>query len=55
MAGSSSARYPPRSRTTTSKENTVKFMCLTYEEEEKLNELSPSEWAALRDETIAYV
>ena len=33
----------------------MKFMCLTYEEEEKLNELSPSEWAALRDETIAYV
>ena len=33
----------------------MKFMCLTYEEEEKLNELSPSEWAGLRDETIAYV
>ena len=33
----------------------MKFMCLTYEEEEMLNALSPSEWAALRDETIAYV
>src|SRR5262249_19184413 len=30
-------------------------MCLAYEEEAKLNALSPSEWAALRDETIAYV
>src|SRR5262249_383740 len=37
------------------KENAMKFMCLAYEEEEKLNALSPSEWAALRDETIAYV
>jgi len=33
----------------------LKFMCLAYEEEEKLNALSRSEWAALRDETIAYV
>jgi hypothetical protein len=33
----------------------VKFMCLAYEEEAKLNALSPSEWAALRDETIAYM
>ena len=33
----------------------MKFMCLTYEEEEMLNALSPSEWAALRDETIAYM
>ena len=33
----------------------MKFMCLAYEDEEKLNALSPSEWAALRDETIAYV
>ena len=33
----------------------MKFMCLAYEEEEKLNALSPSEWAALRDDTIAYV
>src|SRR5262245_25899855 len=30
-------------------------MCLAYEEEEKLNALSPSDWAALREETIAYV
>jgi hypothetical protein len=33
----------------------VKFMCLAYEEEQKLNALSPSEWQALRGETIAYV
>ena len=33
----------------------MKFMCLAYEEEAKLNALSPSEWAALRAETIAYV
>ncbi len=33
----------------------MKFMCLAYEEEGKLNALSPSEWAALRSETIAYV
>ena len=33
----------------------MKFMCLAYEEEEKLNALSPSEWSALRSETITYV
>jgi hypothetical protein len=33
----------------------MKFMCLAYEEEAKLNALSPSEWAALRSETITYV
>ena len=33
----------------------MKFMCLAYDEEAKLNALSPSEWAALRSETIAYV
>src|SRR5262245_24116992 len=32
----------------------MKFMCLAYEEEEKLNALSPSEWDALRGETDAY-
>jgi hypothetical protein len=30
-------------------------MCLAYEEEEKLNALSASEWDALRTETIDYV
>jgi hypothetical protein len=30
-------------------------MCLAYEEEAKLNALSPSEWSALRAETLAYV
>jgi hypothetical protein len=33
----------------------VKFMCLAYEEEGKLDALSPSEWDALRTETLAYV
>mgnify|MGYP003694429439 CR=1 FL=1 len=33
----------------------MKFMCLAYEEEEKLNALSASEWDALRTETIDYV
>ena len=33
----------------------MKFMCLAYEEEDKLNALSASEWDALRSETIAYV
>lgn len=33
----------------------MKFMCLAYEEEQKLNDLSRSEWEALRKETIAYV
>src|SRR5262245_38642127 len=33
----------------------MKFMCLAYEEEERLNGLSASEWDALRRETIAYV
>ena len=33
----------------------MKFLCLAYEEERVLNELSPSEWAALRTETLDYV
>ena len=33
----------------------MKFMCLAYEEEAKLNALSEDEWDALRTETIAYV
>ena len=33
----------------------MKFMCLAYEEEAKLNALSASEWDDLRAETIAYV
>ena len=33
----------------------MKFMCLAYEDEAILNGLSPSEWEALRGETIAYV
>ncbi|MEA3151342.1 MAG: hypothetical protein QOD56_2281 [Gammaproteobacteria bacterium] len=33
----------------------MKYLCLAYEEEEKLNALSRSEWGALREETLAYV
>jgi hypothetical protein len=33
----------------------MKFLCLAYEEEAALNELSHPEWDALRIETLAYV
>jgi hypothetical protein len=33
----------------------MKYLCLAYEEEQKLNALSEREWHALRDETVAYV
>lgn len=33
----------------------MKYLCLAYEEEQKLNELSVDEWQALRHETLAYV
>ena len=33
----------------------MKFLCLAYEEEAALNSLSPSEWDALRRETLDYV
>jgi hypothetical protein len=33
----------------------MKYLCLAYEEEKKLKELSRSEWDALRGETLAYV
>jgi len=33
----------------------MKYLCLAYEEEQKLNALSESDWHALRDETLAYV
>jgi hypothetical protein len=33
----------------------MKYLCLAYEEETKLNALSKNEWGALRDETLAYV
>lgn len=33
----------------------MKFMCIAYEEERKLNELSEREWHALRQETLDYV
>lgn len=33
----------------------MKYLCLAYEEESKLNDLSQSEWDALRGETLAYV
>jgi hypothetical protein len=33
----------------------MKYLCLAYEEEKKLNALSQSEWDALGSETLAYV
>ena len=33
----------------------MKYLCLAYEEEEKLNALTEPEWHALRDETVEYV
>ena len=33
----------------------MKFMCLAYEAEETFTTMSPEEWSALRDETLAYV
>lgn len=33
----------------------MKYLCMAYEEEHKLNALSKSEWDALRVETLAYV
>ena len=33
----------------------MKYICLAYEEENKLNVLSRREWGALRAETLAYV
>lgn len=33
----------------------MKYLCLAYEEEARLNALSPAEWEALRAETLAYV
>jgi hypothetical protein len=33
----------------------MKFLCLAYEEERALNELSAAEWHALRQETLDYV
>jgi hypothetical protein len=33
----------------------MKYLCLAYEEEQKLNELTESEWHALRRETLDYV
>ena len=33
----------------------VKFLCMAYEEERVLNELSRSQWHALRQATLDYV
>jgi hypothetical protein len=33
----------------------MKYLCMAYEEEQKLNVLSRSEWDALRQETLDYV
>ena len=33
----------------------MKYLCMAYEEEKVLNDLSRAEWDALRGETLAYV
>jgi hypothetical protein len=33
----------------------MKYLCLAYEEEKKLTDLSRDEWDALRNETLVYV
>ena len=33
----------------------MKYVCLAYEEEERLNALSKSEWDRLRNETLTYL
>ena len=33
----------------------MKYICLAYEEEEKINALSKPEWDALREETLSYL
>lgn len=33
----------------------MKYLCMAYEEERKLNDLSQDEWDDLRNETLAYV
>jgi hypothetical protein len=33
----------------------MKFLCLAYEEEQKLNDLSEDEWLILRQQTLDYV
>lgn len=33
----------------------MKYLCIAYEEEQQLNQLSESEWQALRQETLNYV
>lgn len=33
----------------------MKYLCMAYEEESKLDALSQSEWTALRAETLSYV
>jgi hypothetical protein len=36
-------------------ESFMKYLCLAYEEEQRLNALSKDEWDTLRNETLAYV
>jgi len=33
----------------------MKYLCLAYEMESTFNEMAPSEWEALREETLIYV
>jgi hypothetical protein len=37
------------------RDDAMRYLCLAYEEESKLNDLSRSEWDALRGETLSYL
>jgi hypothetical protein len=39
----------------THEDETMKFLCLAYEEESKLRNLSKHDWQVLRSETLTYV
>lgn len=49
------ARRPGRGRQHPTSEPEMKYLCLAYEEQRVLDELSEEEWHALRDETLSYV
>lgn len=51
MVGASTAR----AKSDRTRETTMKYLCLAYEEEKKLTDLSRAEWDALREETLVYV
>jgi len=55
MVGNEPGGGPAPRNTDPDWSHAMKYLCLAYEEEQKLNDLSQSEWDALRGETLAYV